>query len=78
MLKASKSLGKVCELSCWKDRRYIYIFQSPDSKEEAEADWEKRKVRINYDNLYLIIYDREDITVDDLIEFGKIESFSIR
>ena len=65
--------GKVCDYPVGKIEDIFIFFNHSDSKEEAEADWEKRKVRINYDNLYLIIYDREDITVDDLIEFGKIE-----
>lgn len=65
--------GKVCDYPVAKLGDVLIFFKHSNSKEEAKADWEKRKVRINYDNLYLIIYDREDITFDDLIEFGKIE-----
>ena len=41
-------------------------FNHCDTEEEARNDWNRRKQRINYDNLYLIIFDREDIDTDDL------------
>ena len=34
--------------------------------EEAKNDWEKRKKRINYDNLYIILYDRDDVELDKI------------
>ena len=53
------------------DDVWIY-FNHAKSKEEAENDWNRRKARINYDNLYFIIYDKEDLTKEDLIKFSKI------
>jgi len=42
------------------------------SKEEAEVKWNERKRRINYENIFLIMSDRDGITYDDMIKFGKI------
>lgn len=44
------------------------------SKTEADArnSWNRRVKRINYDNLFLIMYDREDITKEDILSLGKI------
>ena len=43
------------------------------SEEEAEAAWEKRKVRINYDNLFIILYDKNGLTDSDFIELSKVK-----
>lgn len=47
-------------------RDVVLYFNHSKSEEEARNDWNRRKIRINYDNLYLIVYDREDIDLDDL------------
>lgn len=40
----------------------IYVFFNHSSnKEDAERDWERRKIRINYDNLYVILYDQHSL-----------------
>ena len=46
-------------------------FNHAKTPEEAESNWERRKVRINYDNLYLIFYYREGYPVDQLREIEK-------
>ena len=38
---------------------------------EAEAAWERRKKRINYDNLYILMYYREGYTLDQIREIEK-------
>lgn len=40
-------------------------------KTEAEAAWERRKKRINYDNLYILMYYREGYTLDQIREIEK-------
>lgn len=44
---------------------YLY-FNHAKTQEEALDNWEKRKNRINYDNLFVIMYDKGDITKDDI------------
>jgi uncharacterized protein (DUF1919 family) len=39
---------------------------------EAREGWEKRKNRINYDNLFLIMYDKDGLTQDDLAKLKTI------
>lgn len=41
-------------------------FNHSENEDNAKADWEKRRTRINYDNLYIIMYDRDGITIDDI------------
>lgn len=38
-------------------------FQHSNNFEKSKADWERRKTRINYDNIYMILYDtnRKDL-----------------
>ena len=50
---------------------HIY-FNHSRSEDEARRDWERRKERINYDNLFLIMYDREDLTEEDFRSFEAI------
>lgn len=38
---------------------------------EAEAAWERRKKRINYDNLYILMYYREGYTLEQIREIEK-------
>lgn len=44
-----------------------------DSFEAARDKWEKRRARVNYDNIYYIMTDRDFSTYSDMIEFDKIE-----
>lgn len=48
-------------------------FSHSNSKEEAEAEWERRKKRINYDNIYIILFDKDNYTIDELREIEKAE-----
>lgn len=41
----------------------------------AEECWERRKKRINYDRICLMMSDRDGISYNDIIKFGKIDSF---
>ena len=43
------------------------------SEQEAEAAWEKRKVRINYDNLFIILYDKNGLTDDDFNQLFNVK-----
>lgn len=49
----------------------IYFYHSK-SAEEAATDWNRRKTRINYDNLFLLMYDRENLTMDELRQIEQI------
>ena len=42
------------------------------TREEARDAWVRRKARINYDNLYIIMYDRDGITREDLLKLKDI------
>lgn len=50
----------------------IYFNHSKD-EESARRDWERRKIRINYDNLFIIMYDREYLTEDDLLLLNDVK-----
>ena len=43
-------------------------------KTEAEARdaWNRRKARVNFDNLYIIMYDRDGITRDDILKIKDL------
>lgn len=47
-------------------------FNHSQSSEDACSDWNRRIKRINFDNLFLIMYDREDITKDDIKKLENI------
>ena len=47
-------------------------FNHSKTKETARADWERRMKRVNFENLYIIIYDREDITEEDILALDSI------
>ena len=46
----------------------VISFNHYDSDQEAEDAWERRKARINYDNLYVIFYYRDGYSIDELRE----------
>lgn len=41
--------------------------------DEAKQAWEKRKRRIHWDNLYVVLVERDGCTVDDLKAFDALE-----
>jgi uncharacterized protein (DUF1919 family) len=43
------------------------------SEEEARKKWNTRKKRINYDNIFIIMTDRDGCTKQDLEEFDKLD-----
>ena len=47
-------------------------FMHYKSEEEADVKWEERKKRINYDNLFIMMTDRDGCTYEDLKEFDSL------
>lgn len=47
-------------------------FNHSKTKEDAANDWNRRKNRIQYDNLYIIMYDRDGITTEDILKLREI------
>ncbi|MDO4340833.1 MAG: DUF1919 domain-containing protein, partial [Eubacteriales bacterium] len=48
------------------------FFNHSKTKEEAAESWNRRKGRVNYDNLFVIMYDRDGITEEDLRKLGTL------
>lgn len=48
------------------------VFNHYHSEAEAISSWNKRKKRVNYDNIFIIFDDISDVSYNDLIEFNKI------
>ena len=48
-------------------------FQHYQSEQEAENKWNKRKQRINYDNIFILFTDRDGCTKQDLIDFDNLK-----
>ena len=48
-------------------------FNHYKTEKEAEESWNKRKQRINYDNLFLIMYDKDGLTEKDLEKLKDIK-----
>ena len=48
-------------------------FNHSKTEEEARHSWERRKTRINYDNLFIIMYDRDGLTDEDFDVLSKIK-----
>lgn len=46
----------------------VLYFNHSKTEENAAKDWDRRKRRINYDNLYLIFYYREGYTLEQIRE----------
>lgn len=47
-------------------------FNHSKTEAEARANWDRRKKRIQYDNLYIIMYDRDGITKDDILSLNDV------
>lgn len=47
-------------------------FNHSKTQSEARANWNRRKERIQYDNLYIIMYDRDGITKDDILSLNDV------
>lgn len=50
----------------------IIYFQHYNSEEEAKEIWNKRKTRINYDNLFVMFTERDGCTYEDLKAFDEL------
>lgn len=48
------------------------VFNHSKTEEEAAKHWNKRKERVNYDNIFIIFDDIADAEYSDLVEFLKI------
>ena len=55
------------------NREITIFFNHALNDEEARETWNKRKVRINYNNLYIIMYDRDGITKEDIESLKDIQ-----
>ena len=53
------------------------FFMHYDSEAEARDAWERRKARINYDNLYIILQDTDGITDEDIKELKNVHCRNI-
>lgn len=47
-------------------------FNHSKTEAEASANWNRRKERIQYDNLYIIMYDRDGVTRDDILSLNNV------
>lgn len=48
-------------------------FNHSRSAEEAEEDWNRRKVRVNYNNLYVILYDRDNLCREQIESLRNVK-----
>lgn len=48
------------------------FFAHYHTEEEAAAAWNRRKERINFNNLYIIMYDRDGVTREDLLKLKDV------
>lgn len=52
----------------------IYLFfNHSNSKEEAANNWYRRKNRINYDNLYILMYDRGNLPKSEYLKLNSVK-----
>ena len=47
-------------------------FMHYKTEEEAKQKWDSRKARINYDNIFVLMTDRDGCTYEDIKEFDKL------
>lgn len=48
-------------------------FNHSKSEEEAKADWERRKTRIRYDNLFIVMYDRDNLSREQILSLREVK-----
>ena len=53
-------------------RDITIYFSHYHTEEEAASAWNRRKARINFDNLYIIMCDRDGVTRDDLLKLKEV------
>ncbi len=49
-------------------------FQHYKTEQDAFESWNRRKERINYNNLFVLFSDRDGCTYEDLVEFDRLET----
>jgi uncharacterized protein (DUF1919 family) len=49
----------------------VINFNHAKTFEDASRDWYRRAKRINYDNLFFILYDKEELSDDDIKAFSE-------
>lgn len=52
-------------------------FNHSKNNEEAECGWNRRKERINYDNIYIIFYYRDGYSIEEIREIEKAQCKNI-
>lgn len=55
------------------DDIYLY-FNHSKSREEAANNWNRRKKRINFDNLFIIMYDRGNLPKSEYLKLNNISA----
>lgn len=48
-------------------------FNHSRDEEEARNDWERRKKRIEWDNLYIIMYDRDNLSRKQILSLKQVK-----
>ena len=48
-------------------------FNHYKTEEDARLNWDKRKNRINYDNLFIIMNNRDNITENDILKLNNVK-----
>lgn len=48
-------------------------FNHSRDEEEARNDWERRKKRIEWDNLYIIMYDRDNLSREQILSLKQVK-----
>lgn len=48
-------------------------FMHYNSEEKAREKWNERKKRVNYDNIFIIMVEKDDCTKEDIENFNKLE-----
>ena len=51
----------------------VLYFNHSNTPEDAANDWNRRKEKINYENLYIILYNRDGCTLDDLRKMENVK-----
>ena len=54
------------------DDIYLY-FNHSKTQEEASENWNRRKRRINYDNLFILLYDRGNLPRDEYLKLNNVK-----
>lgn len=47
-------------------------FNHAKTEKEAKFDWDRRKKRINYENIFIIMYDKDGISKEDIRKLEKV------